>query len=159
MQASGVTNGCSASEFCPDAQMTREQQLTFLYRYAGVPAPGSSHPFTDVSGGRYYSDAVSWAYNEGVTTGVSPTLFGTGAAVTRGQAVTFLWRQAGSPVPVGSNPFMDVGGGRYYSNAVIWAFEQGVTTGMSPVLFGPEYPVSRVQFAAFLSRYDGLGLN
>ncbi len=159
MQASGVTNGCSASEFCPDAQMTREQQLTFLYRYAGAPAPGSSHPFTDVSVGRYYSDAVSWAYNEGVTTGVSPTLFGTGAAVTRGQAVTFLWRQAGSPVPVGSNPFMDVSGGRYYSNAVIWAFEQGVTTGMSPVLFGPEYPVSRVQFAAFLSRYDGLGLN
>ena len=158
MQASGVTNGCSASEFCPDAQMTREQQLTFLYRYAGAPALGSSHPFTDVSGGRYYSDAVSWAYNEGVTTGVSPTLFGTGAAVTRGQAVTFLWRQAGSPVPVGSNPFTDVSGGRYYSHAVIWAFEQGVTTGMSPVLFGPEYPVSRVQFAAFLSRYDGLGL-
>ena len=158
MQASGVTNGCSASEFCPDAQMTREQQLTFLYRYAGAPAPGSSHPFTDVSVGRYYSDAVSWAYNEGVTTGVSPTLFGTGSAVTRGQAVTFLWRQAGSPVPVGSNPFMDVSGGRYYSNAVIWAFEQGVTTGMSPVLFGPEYPVSRVQFAAFLSRYDGLDL-
>ena len=159
MQASGVTRGCSASEFCPDAQMTREQQLTFLYRYAGSPDPGSSHPFTDVSGGRYYSDAVSWAWNAGVTTGVSSTSFGTGLAVTRGQAVTFLWRQAGSPPPVGRNPFTDVAGGRYYSDAVIWAFEQGVTTGMSPVMFGPDFPVTRVQFAAFLSRYDKLGLN
>ena len=159
MQASGVTRGCSASEFCPDAQMTREQQLTFLYRYAGSPDPGLSHPFTDVSGGRYYSDAVSWAWNAGVTTGVSSTSFGTGLAVTRGQAVTFLWRQAGSPAPVGRNPFMDVAGGRYYSDAVIWAFEQGVTTGMSPVMFGPDFPVTRVQFAAFLSRYDKLGLN
>ena len=159
MQASGVTRGCSASEFCPDAQMTREQQLTFLYRYAGSPAPGSSHPFTDVSGGRYYSDAVSWAWNAGVTTGVSSTSFGTGLAVTRGQAVTFLWRQAGSPPPVGRNPFTDVAGGRYYSDAVIWAFEQGVTTGMSPVMFGPDFPVTRVQFAAFLSRYDKLGWN
>ena len=94
-----------------------------------------------------------------MTTGVSSTSFGTGLAVTRGQAVTFLWRQAGSPPPVGRNPFMDVAGGRYYSDAVIWAFEQGVTTGMSPVMFGPDFPVTRVQFAAFLSRYDKLGLN
>lgn len=158
MQASGVTNGCSALEFCPDAQMTREQQITFLWRYAGEPSPGAPSPFTDVEAGRYFANPVTWAYNSGITNGVSPTSFGTGKAITRAQAVTFLHRQAGEPDPTVANPFVDVPAGTYYTDPVRWAFENGITTGTSPTTFDPNQAVTRVQFAAFLSRYDGLDL-
>ena len=156
MRSSGVTTGCSATEFCPDQEMTREQQITFLYRYAGEPSPGAPSPFSDVAAGRYYTNPVSWAFNNGITNGVSPTSFGTGRPITRAQAVTFLHRQAGEPVPSGANPFVDVPAGSYYTDPVRWAFETGITTGTSPTTFAPNQAVTRVQFAAFLSRYDNL---
>jgi hypothetical protein len=156
MRSSGVTTGCSATEFCPDQEMTREQQITFLWRYAGEPSPGASSPFSDVEAGRYFTNPVTWAYNNGITNGVSPTSFGTGQAITRAQAVTFLHRQAGEPAPTVANPFVDVPAGTYYTDPVRWAFENGITTGTSPTTFDPNQAVTRVQFAAFLSRYDNL---
>ena len=156
MRESGVTTGCSATEFCPHQEMTREQQITFLWRYAGEPSPGAPSPFSDVAAGRYYTNPVSWAFNNGITNGVSPTSFGTGRPITRAQAVTFLHRQAGEPVPSGANPFVDVPAGTYYTDPVRWAFETGITTGTSPTTFAPNQAVTRVQFAAFLSRYDNL---
>jgi len=159
MRESGVTTGCSATEFCPDQEMTREQQITFLWRYAGTPSPGGASPFGEVPAGRYFTNPVSWAYNNGITNGVSATSFGTGQPVTRGQAVTFLWRQAGEPAPTVVNPFVDVPAGRYYTDPVRWAFETGITTGTSSTTFDPNKAVTRVQFAAFLSRYDNLNLN
>jgi len=156
MRSSGVTTGCSATKFCPDQQMTREQQITFLWRYAGEPSPGAPSPFTDVEAGRYFTNPVTWAYNNGITNGVSPTSFGTGKAITRAQAVTFLHRQAGEPDPTVANPFVDVPAGTYYTDPVRWAFENGITTGTSPTTFDPNQAVTRVQFAAFLSRYDNL---
>jgi hypothetical protein len=156
MRESDVTKGCSPTEFCPDQAMTREQQITFLWRYAGEPLPGAPSPFNDVPAGRYYTNPITWAYNNRITTGISWTLFGTGQPVTRGQAVTFLWRQAGEPAPTVSNPFSDVPAGTYYTSAVQWAFENGITNGTSPTTFTPNQAVTRVQFAAFLSRYDNL---
>jgi hypothetical protein len=156
MRSSGVTTGCSSTEFCPDQQMTREQQITFLWRYAGEPSAGASSPFADVAPGRYYTNPVAWAYNNGITNGVGGGLFGTGQPVTRAQAVTFLWRQAGEPTPIGSNPFTDVAAGRWFTDPVRWAFENGITNGTSSTTFDPNQAVTRVQFAAFLSRYDNL---
>jgi hypothetical protein len=156
MRSSGVTTGCSATKFCPDQEMTREQQITFLWRYAGEPSPGAPSPFSDVAAGRYFTNPVTWAYNNGITNGVSPTSFGTGQAITRAQAVTFLHRQAGEPAPTVANPFVDVPAGTYYTDPVRWAFENGITTGTSPTTFDPNQAVTRVQFAAFLSRYDNL---
>ena len=139
--------------------MTREQQITFLWRYAGEPSPGGSSPFSDVPAGRYYTNPVTWAYNNGITNGVGPTSFGTGQPITRAQAVTFLHRQAGEPVPTVANPFVDVSAGTYYTDPVRWAFETGITTGTSSTTFAPNQAVTRVQFAAFLSRFDNLNLN
>ena len=156
MRQSGVTTGCSSTAFCPDQQMTREQQITFLWRYAGEPAAGASSPFADVAAGRYYFEPIAWAYNNGITNGVGGGLFGTGQPVTRAQAVTFLWRQAGEPTPTGNNPFTDVEAGRWFTDPVRWAFENGITNGTSPTTFAPGQAVTRVQFAAFLSRYDNL---
>lgn len=156
MQQSGITNGCSPTQFCPDAGMTREQQITFLWRYAGEPSPGPATPFVDLPANRYFTDAVTWAYNTGITSGVSPTRFGTGQTVTRAQAVTFLWRYADQPPSNGPNPFEDVDLSRYFAEAVRWAYENGVTTGTSETTFSPDQQVTRVQFAAFLSRYDSL---
>ena len=136
--------------------MTRKQQITFLYRYAGEPSAGAQSPFVDVLRGKYYTSAIDWAYNNGVTTGISATLFGTGDPVTRAQAVTFLWRQHGEPEPSGPGPFEDVPAGRYFTEAVAWAYENEITTGKSPTMFAPYDPVTRVEFAAFLSRYDNL---
>ena len=156
MRKSGVTVGCSATEFCPDAQMTREQQITFLWRYAGEPSPGPTSQFLDVPAGRYYTNPINWAYNNGTTVGIRPTWFGTGRLVTRAQAMTFLWRQAGEPTPTVPNPFSDVPQGTYYMNPVRWAYENGITSGITPTTFAPNQPVTRIEFAAFLFRYDNL---
>ena len=156
MRRSGITTGCSANDFCPDDGMTREQQITFLWRYAGEPDPGPATPFVDVPANRYFTDAVTWAYNNGITAGVSMTRFGTGETVTRAQAVTFLWRQAGQPAAEAPNPFNDVESSRYFTEPVRWAYANGVTTGTSATTFAPNQLVTRVQFAAFLSRFDGL---
>ncbi len=156
MQRSGITTGCSSTDFCPDDGMTREQQITFLWRYAGEPLPSSTSPFVDVPAERYFTDAVTWASNTGITAGVSPTRFGTGETVTRAQAVTFLWRYAGRPAADGPNPFADVDPSSYFAEAVAWAYENGVTTGTSASTFTPNRLVTRVQFAAFLSRFDAL---
>ena len=89
----GITNGTSATTFSPDEPCTRGQVVTFLHRYEGKPAPGSSTcPFTDVASGRFYYTAVLWAVNKGVTNGTSATTFSPDAPCTRGQVVTFLYR-------------------------------------------------------------------
>ena len=155
MRQSGVTTGCSSTAFCGSAD-DLEQQITFLWRYAGAPSAGASPPFADVAPGRYYTNPVAWAYNNGITNGVGGGLFGTGQPVTRAQAVTFLWRQAGEPTPTGNNPFNDVAAGRWFTDPVRWAFENGITNGTSPTTFAPGQAVTRIQFAAFLSRFDNL---
>ena len=156
MRQSGVTTGCGDTTYCPDQEMTREQQITFLHRYAGEPSAGPQSPFTDVPRGTYYTTAIDWAYNNNITTGISSTRFGTGQPVTRAQAVTFLWRQAEEPEPDGAVPFDDVPADNYFTKAVAWAYEAGITTGKSPTVFAPYDAVTRVEFAAFLSRYDNL---
>ena len=94
------------------------RSATFLHRYRDEPDPATKNPFVDVERGRYFTDAIDWAYREKVTTAISDTLFGTGQPDTRAQAVTFLWRDAGSPKPSAPAGFSDTAVGQYYSNAV-----------------------------------------
>lgn len=151
----GVTNGTSATTFSPDADVTRAQMVTFLWRAAGSPEPQSSvNPFTDVSSSAYYYDAVLWAVENGITNGTSATTFGPESAVSRAQAVTFLWRSASSPVVSGGS-FADVADDAYYAQAVAWAVANGITNGTGGNSFSPDQIVSRAQAVTFLYRHMG----
>lgn len=111
------------------------------------------NPFEDVSANSYYYDAVQWAVKNGTTGGTSVTTFSPDAPCTRAQAVTFLWRAAGSPAPSSTEmPFADVPADAYYRNAVLWAVENGITGGTSATTFSPDAPCSRGQIVAFLWR-------
>ena len=117
-----------------------------------APVSGQS-PFEDVKAGDYYYDAVLWAVDKGITTGVSATRFDPNGSCTRAQAVTFLWRAMGSPAPTGASmSFTDVPADSYYYNAVLWAVENGVTTGTSATTFSPDAPCDRGQIVTFLHR-------
>ena len=118
-------------------------------------APTGKNPFTDVPAGSYYEDAVIWAVDKGITTGTSATTFNPNGICTRAQAVTFLWRAAGSPAAKSAvMPFTDVKAGSYYYDAVLWAVEQGITKGTSDTMFSPDATCSRAQIVAFLWRSE-----
>ena len=113
--------------------------------------PGTS--FTDVPAGAYYEEAVGWAVEKGITKGTSDSTFTPDGVCTRAQAVTFLWRAAGSPAAKASAlPFADVKAGSYYDDAVRWAVENGVTVGTSATTFSPNATCSRAQIVTFLWR-------
>ncbi len=149
-----ITNGISATRFGPDVACTRAQVLTFLWRAAGEPAPRSEeNPFTDLKKGEYYYDAVLWAVEQGITSGVSATRFGPGVVCTRAQVLTFLWRAAGEPAPESrENPFADVKESDYFYDAVLWSMESGITTGMDEDTFAPGADCIRAQIVTFLYR-------
>ena len=150
----GVTSGLSATQFGPSAGCTRAQVVTFLWRAAGKPAPTTTdNPFKDVAEGQYYYDAVLWAVENGITTGLSADSFGPNVNCNRGQIVTFLWRAMGKPIPTSqNNPFADVSDSQYYYDAVLWAVEKGVTTGVGKNAFAPNQTCTRGQIVTFLYR-------
>ena len=148
-----ITSGTSATTFSPDASCTRAQMVTFLWRAAGSPkVENGKNPFTDVQADAYYYDAVLWAVEKGVTSGTSATTFSPDATVTRGQTVTFLYRNAGSPEVSGTMPFTDVETDAYYAKAVQWAVQQKITTGTSETTFSPMSDCTRGQIVTFLYR-------
>ena len=119
-------------------------------------APASENPFTDVPSGAYYEDAVIWAVKKGITSGTSATTFNPDGSCTRAQAVTFLWRAAGSPEPKSATmPFTDVSAGSYFEKAVLWAVENGITKGTSDTTFTPDASCTRAQIVTFLWRANG----
>ena len=118
--------------------------------------PDPSTGFVDVPANAYYADAVEWAVSKGITSGTSTTTFSPNTSCTRAQMVTFLWRAAGSPAPKSTvNPFTDVQSGAYYYDAVLWAVEQGITSGTSATTFAPDATVTRGQTVTFLYRAAG----
>ena len=149
----GITTGKTETIFDPNGTCTRGQVVTFLWRMAGSPEPKTVEmPFTDVAADSYCEKAVLWAVENGITKGVTETSFQPDAAVKRGEAVTFLWRMAGSPEAENTMPFTDVAAGSYCENAVLWAVKTGVTTGVTETSFQPGTAVSRAQLVAFLYR-------
>ena len=120
--------------------------------------PGGGNPFKDVAEDAYYYDPVLWAvgHDPQITNGTSATTFSPNAACTRGQVVTFLWRAKGCPEPKNpDNPFKDVAPTDYYYKAVLWAKENGVTTGTSADKFSPNDPCTRAHVVTFLWRAEG----
>lgn len=122
-------------------------------------APDDGTPrvnFTDVPESAYFYEPVLWAVENEITSGTSATKFSPYEGCTRGQVVTFLWRAAGCPEPESSyNPFSDVSSNAYYHDAVLWAAEEGITTGTSRTRFEPNATVTRAQTVTFLWRWAG----
>ena len=120
---------------------------------------GAENPFTDIDAKGehiYYTDAILWASGRGITTGASATEFEPDGFCTRAQVVTFLWRAAGRPEPASAvTAFTDIEEDGYYYKAVLWAVENGITTGVSATEFAPDDTCTRAQFVTFLWRYLG----
>ena len=121
--------------------------------YVGRIKLVSGKTFDDVPAGEFYTDAVYWALNEGITTGATDTTFNPNGELLRAQYVTMLWRAAGEPVVQIANPFDDVKETDFFYNAVLWAYAEGITTGMSDNLFGPYGTTNRAQAVTFLYRF------
>ena len=116
----------------------------------------TTYAFRDISPDAYYFTPVIWAGSRGITSGLDETHFGPAEICNRAQVVTFLWRAAGKPEPASSrNPFLDVPRGCFYEKAVLWAFENGITTGTDITHFAPAQSCSRAQVVTFLHRFRG----
>ncbi len=147
----GITSGVDMTHFAPNQTCTRGQVMVFLWRAMGSPEPASSvNPFVDVQSRDYFAKAVLWAYHAGVTAGVDQTHFRPNNPCTRAQVVTFLYSAKGRPAHSGENTFYDVGTSAYYYNPVIWAAENGITTGVGDGMFGPNQRCNRGQIVTFL---------
>ncbi len=148
----GITGGIGNGMFGPNNDCTREQVVTFLWADAGKPEPTTTEsPFTDVTESDWFFKPVMWAVENGVTSGVTPTEFGTGDTCTRAQVATFLWAVAGKPA-IGqlTTGFLDVRSGDWYYNPVMWAVSQGITSGIGNGNFGPNNNCTRAQIATFM---------
>lgn len=143
--------GGAAEELRPgdEIEVTANTTVTALW------APRTS-PFADVPADAWYIDAVCWAAENGITAGTSETTFSPGSACTRAQILTFLWRAAGSPAPDGTeSPFLDVSADAWYAEAVLWAWENGLTEGVDAESFAPDRACTRAQIVTFLWRLEG----
>ena len=147
----GKSIGAVKSYTFENVRRTHTIEVIFM-KANGNPQTGV---FVDVTTGSYYEDAVDWAVENGITKGTDDTHFSPDGICTRAQAVTFLWRTAGSPKPeTRAMPFTDVPVGSYYYDAVLWAVENGITKGTSDTTFSPNMTCSRAQIVAFLWRSE-----
>ena len=151
----GITNGLSDTMFGPYESCTRAQIVTFLWRAAGSPEPKAASSFTDVPANAYYAKAVAWAVENGITNGMTATMFAPDATCTRGQSVTFLYR-ALKGTASGSANFTDVKSDAFYADAINWAVANNVTNGTSNTTFSPNADCTRAEIVTFLYRaYQG----
>ena len=151
----GVTNGLSDTMFGPYESCTRAQIVTFLWRATGSPEPKTASSFTDVPANAYYAKAVAWAVENGITNGMTATMFAPDATCTRGQSVTFLYR-ALKGTASGSTNFTDVQSDAFYADAINWAVANNVTNGTSNTTFSPNADCTRAEIVTFLYRaYQG----
>ena len=139
VSARGLVNGMSATIYAPNNSTTRAQLWTILARQNDANLTG---------GATWYEKAQNWAKDKGVSDGANPN-----AAINRAQMVTMLWRAEGQPAAGGAASFTDVSADSYYAQAVAWAVENGITTGVGNGKFDPNATCTRAQIAAFLYRY------
>ncbi len=152
----GITSGTDATHFSPNAACTRAQIVTFLWRAAGSPEPKGTGSFADIPADSYYTKAVAWAVENGITGGTGDGKFSPNATCTREQAVAFLYRASGSPAVSGGSAFNDVAANAYYADAVAWAEKNEITGGIGGGLFGSGNDCTRAQIVTFLYRtYQG----
>ena len=147
----GKSIGAVKSYTFENVSRTHTIEVIFM-KANGNPQTGV---FVDVATGSYYEDAVDWAVENGITKGTDDTHFSPDGICTRAQAVTFLWRAAGSPKPeTRAMPFTDVPVGSYYYDAVLWVVENGITKGTSDTTFNPNDTCTRAQIVSFLWRSE-----
>jgi len=147
----GKSIGAVKSYTFENVSRTHTIEVIFM-KANGNPQTGV---FVDVATGSYYEDAVDWAVGNGITQGTDATHFSPDGICTRAQAVTFLWRAAGSPKPeTRTMPFTDIPAGSYYYDAVLWAVENGITKGTSDTTFSPNMTCTRAQIVALLWRSE-----
>lgn len=147
----GVTGGIGENLFGAKLPCTRAQIVTFLWRAVGSPEPKGMSGFVDVSADAYYAKAVAWAVEQGIVSGTSATTFSPDAVCTRAQSVAFLYRAFGTRTDKAAG-FSDVSADAYYADAVAWAVENGVASGIGGGLFAPDQDCARGQIVAFLYR-------
>ena len=138
VSARGLVNGMTATSYAPNNSTTRAQLWTILARQNDADLTG---------GATWFENAQNWAKTKGISDGANPN-----AAINRAQMVTMLWRAAGQPVAGGAASFTDVSADSYYAQAVSWAVENGITTGVGGGRFDPAATCTRAQIAAFLAR-------
>lgn len=150
----GIMNGTAVDAFGPNGTVTRGQMMMMLWRAAGKPVPSASEcSFQDVPTDSPYRNAVLWAIENGITGGESADKFGMDSVCSRGQAITFLYRAAGEPeVALSQEPFDDVESGTFYYRAVLWAYENNISSGLSTTEFGISANCTRMQTAVMLYR-------
>lgn len=149
----GITEGVGEHEFAPNLACTRSHVVTMLWRLAGKPGAKPGPLFTDAQDGAWYYKAVVWAAGEGITEGIAEGTFAPYAFCTRAQIVTMLWRAAGRPMAEnGNHPFGDVDGESFYSDAVEWAWCNGLTIGCAEREFMPFGVCTRAQLVEMLYR-------
>lgn len=150
----GITEGMTRTTFGPDVNCTRGHVVTFLWRLADCPAPeGDTMPFVDVELNEYYTDAILWAVEQGITEGRDDTHFDPLAECSRAEIAVFLWRFFGSQSVEGlTNPFADVVSGEWYTSAIVWAADQAITKGMPDQTFAFADTCTRGQVVTFLYR-------
>lgn len=151
----GITTGVGDKKFEPNDECTRAQAVTFLWRAAGSPNVIFENPFVDVKESDYFFKAVMWAAKNGITTGTDSTHFSPNEVCTRAQAMTFLWRAAGSKLPSVDNKFTDVKSSDYFFTPVMWGYSSGVCSGVDSTHFDPNSKCTRSQMVTFLYRYYG----
>lgn len=153
-----ITTGKTETTFAPNGEVTRGQVVTFLWRAAGSPEHASSNnPFTDVPDGKYYTKAVLWAVEKGITKGTGDgSTFEPNTICNRGQVVMFLYRFAGQPpIEDVENPFTDVNEGNTFYNAILWAKSNGITSGKTETTFEIKSLCQRYQAVTFLYKLLG----
>ena len=152
-----ITAGVTPTTFAPFAGCTRGEIVTFLYRAMnGEVSDSAECPFTDVSEDAFYYEAVLWAVENGITAGVTPTVFAPNSICTRAEIVSFLYRVAKENVEKDAeNPFTDVKETDYYYEAVLWAVDESITAGLTPETFAPNKECTRGECVSFLYRLLG----
>ena len=157
----GLMTGTSARTFAPDRPVTRAMLVTILWRLAGEPY-GRVSPFEDVLPGSWYAQAVSWAYDKGIVTGVTATSFQPGAPVTREQLCAILCRYAAltgknTAASAPLDAFTDRAQVSAYAEASVrWALQAGLLTGVGDGRLAPRSGATRAQLAVLLQRFAGL---
>ena len=146
----GYVSGTSETTFSPNKECTRAEFVMILWAIAGKPEPTIDNPFADVREGKWYYKAVLWAKETGLTDGKTPDTFAPNDTCTRAEAVFFIWKYFGAPVLEPEVEFDDVKAGRWYYDAVNWAFSSGITSGTDYHLFSPHANVTRAMLVTFL---------
>ena len=158
MAEQGITKGWDDGTFRPMNNINRAAVVTFIWRYEGCPKPKSIAKFSDMpantAANQDFINAISWAYEKGITTGFSDGTFRPWDECNRAAIVTFLWRNAKKPTPKSTAKFSDMTGNSDFDKAISWAAENKITTGWDDNTFRPWNQCKRLAVASFMARLD-----